>query len=116
MVSVAATFIPFLEHDDANRALMGANMRNDQAVPLLTTEAPLVGTGMGVAKRTGQWSRHRPRCRYRVSADLIIVLSKDTTTPTVWKEKFERSNPGNCTNQRVIVDEGDRVEEPGWSH
>ena len=112
MVSVAAAFIPFLEHDDANRALMGANMQR-QAVPLLTTEAPLVGTGMErrAAKDSGEMVIARnPGVVAEVSADLIIVSKDEGGTDTYRLEKFERSNPGNCTNQRVIVDEGDRVE------
>ncbi|MCD4549865.1 DNA-directed RNA polymerase subunit beta [Schaalia sp. lx-100] len=112
MVSVATAFIPFLEHDDANRALMGANMQR-QAVPLLTTEAPLVGTGM--ERRAAQDSGEmvlasRPGVVTEVSADLIVVATDDGGRDTYRLEKFERSNPGNCTNQRVIVDEGDRVE------
>ena len=112
MVSVAAAFIPFLEHDDANRALMGANMQR-QAVPLLTTEAPLVGTGMErrAAKDSGEMViATNPGVVTEVSADLIIVSKDEGGTDTYRLEKFERSNPGNCTNQRVIVDEGDRVE------
>ena len=112
MVSVAAAFIPFLEHDDANRALMGANMQR-QAVPLLTTEAPLVGTGMErrAAKDSGEMViATSPGVVTEVSADLIIVSKDEGGTDTYRLEKFERSNPGNCTNQRVIVDEGDRVE------
>ncbi|WP_321780825.1 DNA-directed RNA polymerase subunit beta [Schaalia cardiffensis] len=112
MVSVAAAFIPFLEHDDANRALMGANMQR-QAVPLLTTEAPLVGTGMErrAAKDSGEMViATNPGVVAEVSADLIIVSKDEGGTDTYRLEKFERSNPGNCTNQRVIVDEGDRVE------
>ncbi|MBJ2329493.1 DNA-directed RNA polymerase subunit beta [Schaalia cardiffensis] len=112
MVSVAAAFIPFLEHDDANRALMGANMQR-QAVPLLTTEAPLVGTGMErrAAKDSGEMViATNPGVVTEVSADLIVVSKDEGGTDTYRLEKFERSNPGNCTNQRVIVDEGDRVE------
>lgn len=112
MVSVAAAFIPFLEHDDANRALMGANMQR-QAVPLLTTEAPLVGTGM--ERRAAQDSGEMIIATHagvvsEVSADMIIVSTDEGGRDTYRLEKFERSNPGNCTNQRVIVDEGDRVE------
>ncbi len=112
MVSVAAAFIPFLEHDDANRALMGANMQR-QAVPLLTTEAPLVGTGM--ERRAAQDSGEmiiaaNSGVVSEVSADLIVVSTDEGGRDTYRLEKFERSNPGNCTNQRVIVDEGDRVE------
>ena len=112
MVSVATAFIPFLEHDDANRALMGANMQR-QAVPLLTTEAPLVGTGMEqrAAHDSGEMviAQHSGVVT-EVSADLVVVTTDEGGRDTYRLEKFERSNPGNCTNQRVIVDEGDRVE------
>lgn len=112
MVSVATAFIPFLEHDDANRALMGANMQR-QAVPLLTTEAPLVGTGMEqrAAHDSGEMviAQHSGVVT-EVSADLVVVTTDDGGRDTYRLEKFERSNPGNCTNQRVIVDEGQRVE------
>ena len=112
MVSVAAAFIPFLEHDDANRALMGANMQR-QAVPLLTTEAPLVGTGMEMraAHDSGEMilAAHSGVVS-EVCADLIVVSTDEGGRDSYRLEKFERSNPGNCTNQRVIVDEGDRVE------
>ena len=112
MVSVAAAFIPFLEHDDANRALMGANMQR-QAVPLLTTEAPLVGTGMEMraAHDSGEiiLAAHSGVVS-EVCADLIVVSTDEGGRDSYRLEKFERSNPGNCTNQRVIVDEGDRVE------
>ncbi|MDN6430003.1 MAG: DNA-directed RNA polymerase subunit beta, partial [Propionibacterium sp.] len=112
MVSVATAFIPFLEHDDANRALMGANMQR-QAVPLLTTEAPLVGTGM--ERRAAQDSGEMVLAEHsgvvtEVSADLVVVTTDEGGRDTYRLEKFERSNPGNCTNQRVIVDEGTRVE------
>ncbi|QPK81002.1 DNA-directed RNA polymerase subunit beta [Schaalia sp. ZJ405] len=112
MVSVAAAFIPFLEHDDANRALMGANMQR-QAVPLLTTQAPLVGTGM--ERRAAEDSGEMVLAAHagvvsEVSADLVIVSTDEGGRDTYKLEKFERSNPGNCTNQRVIVNEGDRVE------
>ncbi|WP_448751416.1 DNA-directed RNA polymerase subunit beta [Actinomyces sp.] len=113
MVSVATAFIPFLEHDDANRALMGANMQR-QAVPLLTTEAPLVGTGMEqrAAHDSGEMviAQHSGVVT-EVSADLVVVTTDEGGRDTYRLEKFERSNPGNCTNQRVIVDEGQRVEE-----
>jgi len=112
MVSVATAMIPFLEHDDANRALMGANMQR-QAVPLVRSEAPLVGTGMErraavdagdviVATKAGVVSE--------VSADLITVANDDATTSTYRVQKFRRSNQGTCYNQRVLVDEGARVE------
>ena len=111
MVSVATALIPYLEHDDANRALMGANMQR-QAVPLLESEAPLVGTGMEryaaldagdsvLARKAGVVEE--------VSANLVRVLNDDGTTTVYPINKFTRSNPGNTYNQRVIVSEGDRV-------
>lgn len=114
MVSVATALIPFLEHDDANRALMGANMQR-QAVPLVRSEAPLVGTGMErraavdagdviVATKAGVVTE--------VSADLITVANDDATTSTYRVAKFRRSNQGTSYNQRVLVDHGARV-EPG---
>ncbi|WP_346844875.1 DNA-directed RNA polymerase subunit beta [uncultured Rothia sp.] len=115
MVSVATALIPYLEHDDANRALMGANMQR-QAVPLLMSEAPVVGTGMEkyaaidsgdsvLAKKAGVVSE--------VSADLVIVRNDDGTTSSYPILKFHRSNPGNCYNHRVVVKVGDRVEASG---
>ncbi|WP_346843486.1 DNA-directed RNA polymerase subunit beta [uncultured Rothia sp.] len=115
MVSVATALIPYLEHDDANRALMGANMQR-QAVPLLMSEAPVVGTGMEkyaaidsgdsvLAKKAGVVSE--------VSADLVIVRNDDGTTSSYPIAKFQRSNPGNCYNHRVVVKAGDRVEASG---
>ncbi|WP_396232250.1 DNA-directed RNA polymerase subunit beta [Gleimia sp. 6138-11-ORH1] len=112
MVSVATAMIPFLEHDDANRALMGANMQR-QAVPLLRTEAPLVGTGierraatdageMVIARNSGVVTE--------VSADLVTVATDEGSYDSYRLEKFQRSNSGNCTNQRVVVVEGERVE------
>ncbi|MEO9326971.1 DNA-directed RNA polymerase subunit beta [Gordonia aurantiaca] len=112
MVSVATAMIPFLEHDDANRALMGANMQR-QAVPLLRSESPLVGTGMElraavdagdviVSAKTGVVEE--------VSADYITVMADDGTRDTYRLRKFARSNHGTCANQRPIVDEGQRVE------
>ena len=112
MVSVATAMIPFLEHDDANRALMGANMQR-QAVPLVRSEAPLVGTGMElraaidagdvvVADKSGVVEE--------VSADYITVMADDGTRHTYRMRKFARSNHGTCANQRPIVDAGQRVE------
>jgi len=112
MVSVATALIPFLEHDDANRALMGANMQR-QAVPLVRSEAPLVGTGMErraavdagdvvVANKAGVVTE--------VASDLVTVANDDGTTGSYRIAKFERSNQGTSYNQRVIVDEGDRLE------
>ncbi|MGE5719021.1 MAG: DNA-directed RNA polymerase subunit beta [Nocardioidaceae bacterium] len=112
MVSVATALIPFLEHDDANRALMGANMQR-QAVPLIKSDAPLVGTGMEfraavdagdvvVAEQAGVVKE--------VSADFVEVMNDDGTYKTYRMQKFTRSNQGTCINQRPLVAEGDRVE------
>lgn len=112
MVSVATAMIPFLEHDDANRALMGANMQR-QAVPLVRSEAPLVGTGMElraaidagdvvVAEESGVIEE--------VSADYITVMHDNGTRRTYRMRKFARSNHGTCANRCPIVDAGDRVE------
>ncbi|ALX03857.1 MULTISPECIES: DNA-directed RNA polymerase subunit beta [Aeromicrobium] len=112
MVSVATALIPFLEHDDANRALMGANMQR-QAVPLVRNDAPLVGTGMEfraavdagdvtVAKKAGVVKE--------VSADLVEIMEDEGTYTTYRLAKFRRSNHGTCTNQRPLVAEGQRVE------
>ena len=114
MVSVATSLIPFLEHDDANRALMGANMQR-QAVPLLVTEAPLVGTGM--ERRTAHDSMEievadKAGVVSSVSADEVVIANDDATQSRYLLTKFKRSNPGNCINQRVLVNEGDVV-EPG---
>ena len=112
MVSVATALIPFLEHDDANRALMGANMQR-QAVPLIKSDAPLVGTGMEyraavdagdvvTAEAAGVVSA--------VSADVIEVMNDDGTHRTYRLQKFTRSNQGTCINQRPLVEAGSRVE------
>ncbi len=112
MVSVATSLIPFLEHDDANRALMGANMQR-QAVPLLRSESPLVGTGMEgyaaidagdvvIAEKSGVVSE--------VSSDAVTVQADDGTVKTYYLRKFDRSNQGTSYNHRVVVDEGDRIE------
>ena len=112
MVSVATAMIPFLEHDDANRALMGANMQR-QAVPLVRSEAPLVGTGMErrAAVDAGDVIvASKPGVVTEVSADSIITANDDATTTTYRVAKFRRSNQGTSYNQRVLVDEGARVE------
>ena len=112
VVSVATACIPFLENDDANRALMGSNMQR-QAVPLLKTESPIVGTGMeykacvdsGVAvvsKNAGVVER--------VDADKVVVREDDGNLRTYNLTKFKRSNAGTCTNQRPIVEKGERIE------
>jgi len=106
LVSVAAALIPFLEHDDANRALMGSNMQR-QAVPLLIPEAPLVGTGMErhVAKDSGAVMQAKSRGTVKaVSSEEIII------DDFVYKlRKFKRSNAGTCINQRPLVEVGDKV-------
>ena len=112
MVSVATALIPFLEHDDANRALMGANMQR-QAVPLVRSEAPLVGTGMErrAAVDAGDVVvANKPGVVHEVSSDLVTVANDDGTVGSYRIAKFERSNQGTSYNQRVLVDEGDRVE------
>ncbi|SHM21776.1 DNA-directed RNA polymerase subunit beta [Caldanaerovirga acetigignens] len=113
LVSVATALIPFLEHDDANRALMGSNMQR-QAVPLITTEAPLVGTGiewraaldsgvMIVAKNSGVVEKVTAR-------EIVIRRDSDNGLDVYKVHKFMRSNLGTCINQRPIVRKGDRVE------
>ena len=113
VVSVATAMIPFLENDDNSRALMGSNMQK-QAVPLMVTESPIVGTGMeykaavdsGVvvcAKRAGTCER--------VTADEITVRAHDGTKDVYHLIKFKRSNQGTCVNQRPIVNVGDLIEE-----
>ena len=111
--SVATALIPFLQNDDANRALMGSNMQR-QAVPLLNTEAPVVGTGIEpkaavdsgvcvVAKHAGVVERSE--------SDKIIIKTDNGAKDTYKLQKFKRSNQSNCYNQRPIVFKGDRVEE-----
>ncbi|WP_029068958.1 DNA-directed RNA polymerase subunit beta [Jonesia quinghaiensis] len=112
MVSVATALIPFLEHDDANRALMGANMQR-QAVPLVRSEAPYVGTGMEwrAAVDAGDVIvATKPGVITEVSADLIVVANDDGTTSSYRASKFRRSNQGTSYNQRVIAFTGERVE------
>ena len=114
VVSVATAMIPFLENDDANRALMGANMQR-QAVPLLVTEAPIVGTGMEhkAAKDSGVViiAKHSGIIDF-VDADKIVVLRDDGEGKDEYKLlKFKRSNQGTCINQRPIVYNGEHVEK-----
>ena len=112
MVSVATAMIPFLEHDDANRALMGANMMR-QAVPLVRAEAPLVGTGMEfraavdagdvlLARKSGVVTE--------VNSDQVEVKNDDGSTETYFVEKFVRSNQGTSRNQKVVVSVGEKIE------
>ena len=112
MVSVASAMIPFLEHDDANRALMGANMQR-QAVPLLRAESPLVGTGMelrAAVDASDVVTAEKAGVVTELSADYITVMADDGTHQTYRLAKFARSNQGTSFNQKPIVDEGDRVE------
>jgi len=111
VVSVATALIPFLEHDDANRALMGANMQR-QAVPLLKTEAPLVGTGIEhrVALDSGVVIKAaHDGVVQKVTADEIVVKCPDGTIDRFRLTKFARSNQGTCINQKPIVEKGQRV-------
>ena len=110
--SVATALIPFLENDDANRALMGSNMQR-QAVPLLTTEAPVVGTGMEVktAVDSGVAEVAEQAGVVESSTSTSITIRHDDGTKKTYKlTKFQRSNQSNCYNQRPIVDKGERVE------
>ena len=112
MVSVATALIPFLEHDDANRALMGSNMQR-QAVPLIKSDAPLVGTGMEfrAAVDAGDVvTAEKAGVVTEVSADLVEVMQDDGTHRTYRMQKFSRSNQGTCINQRPLVGEGQRLE------
>ncbi len=114
VVSVATALIPFLEHDDANRALMGSNMQR-QAVPLLEPESPIVGTGMEerAARDSGQVVvARRPGTVLSVTADMVRVEPDgDGVSLDEYRlDKFVRSNQGTCINQRPVVDVGMRVE------
>ena len=111
IISVAAALIPFLEHDDANRALMGANMQR-QAVPLLRSEAPLIGTGVEfraavdagdviLAEESGTVDE--------VSADEVIVAERNGNRRSYKLQKFHRSNQGTSMNQKPVVRDGDKV-------
>ncbi len=112
VVSVATAMIPFLENDDANRALMGSNMQK-QAVPLLKTDAPIVATGMeykaAVDSGVALIARNAGTVTY-VSADRIEILTDEGSVDTYELIKFQRSNQGTCVNQRPIVKSGQRVE------
>lgn len=114
IVSVATALIPFLEHNDANRALMGSNMQR-QAVPLLRPEAPLVATGMEAeaAKYSGQVIMAQNAGVVTSSTNLEVKVAKDNGEEDVYPlMKFVRTNQGTCINQRPVVDKGDRI-EPG---
>ncbi|MFJ9783920.1 DNA-directed RNA polymerase subunit beta [Amycolatopsis sp. NPDC101161] len=113
MVSVATAMIPFLEHDDANRALMGANMQR-QAVPLLRNQAPYVGTGVELRAAVDAGDvlvAEQAGIVEELSADLITIMHDDGTRKSYGLYKFRRSNHGTCFNHRPIVNEGDRVEQ-----
>jgi DNA-directed RNA polymerase subunit beta len=115
MVSAATALIPFLEHDDANRALMGSNMQR-QAVPLVKSEAPLVGTGMEfrAALDSGDVVRaEKAGVVQEVSADLVTVANDDGTYSSYRVAKFTRSNQGTSYNQCVVTEEGARLEAGG---
>ncbi|MFL5725899.1 MAG: DNA-directed RNA polymerase subunit beta, partial [Chloroflexota bacterium] len=112
MVSVATAMIPFLEHDDANRALMGANMQR-QSVPLLRSDSPLVGTGMELRAAVDAGDvvvTEKAGVVEELCADFITVMADDGSRQTYRLHKFRRSNQGTCTNQKPIVEEGARVE------
>ncbi|MBA2322570.1 MAG: DNA-directed RNA polymerase subunit beta [Pseudonocardiales bacterium] len=113
MVSVATAMIPFLEHDDANRALMGANMQR-QSVPLLRSESPLVGTGMELRAAVDAGDvvvAEKAGVVEELCADYVTVMADDGTRRTYRLHKFHRSNQGTCQNQKPIVEEGQRLEK-----
>ncbi|MDD3840698.1 MAG: DNA-directed RNA polymerase subunit beta [Clostridia bacterium] len=113
VVSVATSLIPFLENDDANRALMGSNMQR-QAVPLVKTDSPIVGTGMEhrAAKDSGVVSvASKDGTISKVSSDEIVILYDDGEKQAHKLLKFVRSNQGTCINQKPIVKEGQRVKK-----
>ena len=112
LVSVTTGLIPFLENDDASRALMGSNMQR-QAVPLLAPEAPFVGTGMEgkAARDSGVLAiAKRPGRVESVNGKEIVIHTDSGQRDAYWLEKFERSNQGTCVNQRPLVSKGMRVE------
>ncbi|MBR5236375.1 MAG: DNA-directed RNA polymerase subunit beta [Clostridia bacterium] len=113
VVSVATAMIPFLENDDANRALMGANMQR-QAVPLLKTQSPIIGTGMEykAAKDSGVVVlAKQDGTIHKVSADEIVIKDKKGNLHPYKLIKFTRSNQGTCINQKPIVAEGEKVKK-----
>ena len=112
MVSVATAMIPFLEHDDANRALMGSNMMR-QSVPLMRAEAPLIGTGMEFRAAVDAGDvvlATKPGVVTEVDADSVKVMADDGTYQTYSVSKFTRSNQGTSYNQKVVVSTGQKVE------
>ncbi|HPX93658.1 MAG TPA: DNA-directed RNA polymerase subunit beta [Bacillota bacterium] len=112
LVSVATSLIPFLGNDDANRALMGSNMQR-QAVPLIKTESPIIGTGMEyrAAKDSGVCViASKGGVVEHVAGDLIRVRTDDQAVTTYQLKKYDRSNQGTCINQRPLVSVGDRIE------
>ena len=111
LVSVAAAMIPFVEHDDVKRSLMGSNMQR-QAVPLLTVEEPIVGTGIEyrAAKDSGiTVTAKNDGVVEKVTADEVIVRNKDNKLESYKLRKFKRTNGGTCINQRPVVTRGERV-------
>ena len=113
LVSVAAAMIPFLEHDDANRALMGANMQR-QAVPLMISESPMVGTGIEyrTAKDVGVMILADENGEVvKVTGDEIVIKNEAGKKKTYTLRKFKRTNGGTCINQRPIVKEGEFVKK-----
>ena len=112
LVSVSTALIPFLEHDDANRALMGSNMQR-QAVPLLRPDPPLIGTGMeervARGQRTGYPGGPPTALSPHVSGERIVITDADGENRTYKLMNFVRSNQGTCVNQRPIVSRGDVV-------
>ena len=112
VVSIATAMIPFLENDDANRALMGANMQR-QAVPLVRREAPVIGTGVEyrAAKDSGAVVAKNSGIAERVTADEIIIKREDGVKDRYKLLKFKRSNAGTCINQAPIINKGDQIEK-----
>ena len=112
VVSVATAMIPFLENDDNSRALMGSNMQK-QAVPLMVTDSPIVGTGMDYKAAVDSGVvivAKNPGTVETVTSDQIVIRREDGTKDTYHLIKFKRSNQGTCVNQRPIVDVGESVE------
>ena len=113
VVSVATAMIPFLENDDNSRALMGSNMQR-QAVPLMVTDSPIVGTGMEYKAATDSGAvvlARRAGTAELVNADRIIIRADDGTKDVYDLVKFKRSNQGTCINNKPIINVGDRIEE-----